>query len=597
MQVTPRARHGRRGPRALFAATLTVVLVAAACDATRVPTFPPMASDGAPPSAPALPSSTAVPFSPSLYPVADAAPCDEREAPDADHAAYGGNLRRIRADDAATVVFELCRPDVAFRARVAHPSFGIADSGWLATQLGADGEPVILSVVNGTGPFRFEVWNRGSDLSFVRNDAYWGGTADAERLVLTWTAASSDRLSALRDGIVDGIDGLSASDAAALAEMDDVTVATRPGLSTLYLAMNERFAPYDSELVRRAIAIGLDRASLVADGFPPGTTAATHWAPCAIEYGCAGAGWLAHDPIRAKELLVEGGYPDGFTTTLRYPAEARDYLPDPEGTARTIRAQLLPLGIDASLEAVPFDELVADAEAGTLDGLHLLGARPRIADVSAVLDPRFGSGASEEFGDPIDDIVVALDTAAATIDPSARTAAYERVNGVLRIQAPGVPIAHPASAAAFLGDVVDGVASPTGTERFAAMTPGDRRQLVWLQAGEPASLFCADETEIDTLRACAQASEGLYGHAIGTATLEPRLATACEPDEALLIWTCRLREDVRFHDGSRLDAGDVLDSFALQWDAEHPLHRGRTGTFESFERVFGGFLNPPATGG
>jgi hypothetical protein len=37
----------------------------------------------------------------------------------------------------------------------------------------------------------------------------------------------------------------------------------------------------------------------------------------------------------------------------------------------------------------------------------------------------------------------------------------------------------------------------------------------------------------------------------------------------------------------------VVDTFALQWDAEHPMHHGRTGTFEAFGRLFGGFLNPP----
>lgn len=596
MQATPSARHGRRRTRALLVAALLIAVVGCGRSADR--TFPPDATGSLGPSGPTLPPSTAVPFLTSEYPLDGPAPCDELTPPDAAHAAYAGNIKRIRATDERTVVFELCRPDVAFRARVANPSFGIADSGWLISQIDPDGgEPALLTVINGTGPFRFEEWHRGSDLALARNDAYWGAVARSERLVFTWKESSTDRLSALRDGSVDGIDGLTADDVASAIDIDDVVVAARPGLATLYLGMNARYAPYDSDLVRRAIAIGLDRAEIVRQRFPAGTTIATHMSPCVIEFGCSGPPWLQYDPVRAKELLVEAGYPDGTTTTLRYPDAPRDYLPDPEGTASTIRDQLLEIGIDARLEAVPFETLVADAEAGRLDGLHLLGARPRVADVSAVLEPRFGAGASAEFGDPIDDIVLALQAGSSTADPEARAAAYGRVNSSLRLLAPAVPIAHPATAAAFLADVTDAQASPTGTEWFAAMVPGDRRQLVWLQASEPGSLFCADEVDQDALRACAQVSESLYGYVTGSAVLEPRLATSCDPDEALIKWTCTLRKDVRFHDGSMLDATDVVDSFALQWDAEHPRHRGRTSAFETFARLFGGFLHAPAAGG
>jgi ABC-type transport system substrate-binding protein len=51
---------------------------------------------------------------------------------------------------------------------------------------------------------------------------------------------------------------------------------------------------------------------------------------------------------------------------------------------------------------------------------------------------------------------------------------------------------------------------------------------------------------------------------------------------------------VRFHDGTTLDANDVVLSFAAQWDAEHPLHAGREGRFQPFIDTFGGLLNPPA---
>ena len=48
-----------------------------------------------------------------------------------------------------------------------------------------------------------------------------------------------------------------------------------------------------------------------------------------------------------------------------------------------------------------------------------------------------------------------------------------------------------------------------------------------------------------------------------------------------------------FHDGSTFDANDVVESYRVQWDAADPRHVGRTGNFEYWGALFGGFLNPP----
>ena len=139
-------------------------------------------------------------------------------------------------------------------------------------------------------------------------------------------------------------------------------------------------------------------------------------------------------------------------------------------------------------------------------------------------------------------------------------------------------------------------ASPLGIERFDAMDAPDRRQLVWMQATEPTGLYCADQTAVDALRICAQIGESLYGYGPDGAAIVPSLAESCTADDRLVTWTCKLRTGVTFHDGAALDAGDVVDTFAVQWDAEHPRHRGGDGAFQTFASLFGGFLNPsPAT--
>ncbi|HXI46833.1 MAG TPA: ABC transporter substrate-binding protein, partial [Candidatus Acidoferrales bacterium] len=137
--------------------------------------------------------------------------------------------------------------------------------------------------------------------------------------------------------------------------------------------------------------------------------------------------------------------------------------------------------------------------------------------------------------------------------------------------------------------------SPVGSELFYVMTAGTRDTLVWMQNAEPLSLYCGDESDGETLRACEQIFESLYTYEIGGTKAIPALATGCAPNADLTVWTCTLRQGVKFQQGGTLDANDVVNSYAVQWDTQNPLHVGNTGDFEYFPGLFGGYLNPPAS--
>ena len=115
-----------------------------------------------------------------------------------------------------------------------------------------------------------------------------------------------------------------------------------------------------------------------------------------------------------------------------------------------------------------------------------------------------------------------------------------------------VPIAHGGSAVAFKADVKDAQTSPLGNEVFADMDPGGRDTFVWMQNAEPISLYCGDETDGESLRACKHDHRVLLAYEKGGTEVVPALATSCDPNAELTVWTCKLREDVKFHDGSDL---------------------------------------------
>lgn len=536
-------------------------------------------------------------FAAMAHPEDGSAPCDQEASDTPDYGPYRGTIRRISATEALTVVFELCDSDPAFLMKVAAPSLAINDTAWLESRIDPDAaEPPIITEANGTGPFRLESWGDGQDISLSRFDAYWGEPARPQTVRFVAEADAGRRLSRLRDGSVDGIDLVAPTDGAALPDVGGLTTVQRAGLNVAYVGFNNRFAPYDDEVVRQALAIGIDRQSIVDQAFPPGTQVATHFLPCAIPFGCDGPSWPAHDPGAARQALARAGLTGGFATTITYSDEARVYLPDPRAVAIALQTQLREeLGVEATLRVVPFDELISTADAGAIDGIYLLGARARYPDATVLLDSHFGPSSSEQFGDRFDDIERALEEGRAGATPDERAVGYRRAADRILRHIPMVPLAHVGSIAAFRSDVQGAHASAMATERFATVIPGDRAAFVYLQATRPAGIYCADETDQGTLRVCAQLSESLYRHDVPEPSLTPSLAETCIPDADLTVWTCRLRHGVLFHDGSTLDATDVVLSFATQWDAAHPRHRGRDGTFQAFQDRFGGLLHPPPT--
>ena len=75
----------------------------------------------------------------------------------------------------------------------------------------------------------------------------------------------------------------------------------------------------------------------------------------------------------------------------------------------------------------------------------------------------------------------------------------------------------------------------------------------------------------------------------------PGLAKICAPNEDLTEWTCELRQGVRFHDGTFLDANDVVSSFWVQWDASHPFRQGNADQgYPYFHGYWGEYLNAPS---
>ncbi|HSR29438.1 MAG TPA: ABC transporter substrate-binding protein [Anaerolineae bacterium] len=549
----------------------------------------------APTEAPAEPEAPA----PTEAPAAEPMPMYEGltyEAPDCD---YGGEVKSMKALDEFTFQLELCVPDPAVPSKIAFSAFGIQPQEYIEAT-GATGD--ILEKPIGTGPFKVEAWERGNQLVFTRNDDYWGEKAQAQTLVFRWGTESAQRLLELQSGAVDAIDNPGPDDFATIEADSTLTLYPRQALNIFYIAFNNdpqvegwdnSTNPLANEMVRQAIAMGVDRQRIVDQFYPVGSTVAEYFTPCAIPNGCVGDPWYSFDVDAAKALLAEAGYPDGFDTVLNYRDVVRGYLPDPNVVAQDIQAQLKNnLNINVTIEVMESGAFLDASDSGALTGLHLLGWGADYPDQTNFLGYHFGGGATKQFGKKFDDITGNIDQAAQLAGDAEREPFYVAANNAIKQHVPMIPVAHGGSGVASKAEVTGGHASPLSNENFSVMSNGTDT-FVWMQNAEPISLYCADETDGESLRACEQAVESLLAYEIaGTATI-PSLAESYEANDDLTVWTFNLRQGVKFHDGSTLDANDVVTSLSLQWDAAHPLHVGNTGAFSYWSGLWGPYLNAP----
>ncbi len=498
---------------------------------------------------------------------------------------YDGKIKSIEATAPNEVVFTLCSTDPAFLQKAAFVPFAVQPAEHIAA---TDGSPLDDPI--GTGPFKLDSWNRGSELTMVQNEDYWGEAPEFSTLVFRWGTESAQRITEVQSGNADYGTRCRHPTTRSSRVTTRLQLLEDPNPNVFYMGFTNTFEPFNNEMVRQAIAMGIDRQRVVDTYYPTGSVVPDYFTPCTIENGCVGDVWYDFDPDAAKQMLADAGYPDGFDTTIYLRDVFRVYLPEPQAVAQELQTQLAEnLGINAEIQVMESGAFIDEVSAGELDGIHLLGWGADYPHVTNFLDYHFNGNV--QFGDPYPDIVDLLLEGAATADPAVAEPIYEEANNLIREHVPMVPIASGAAADVAIDTLGNAQSPPFGAPQFKTMSPANDT-LVFVQNAEPISLYCADESDGESLSACEQVLEGLYSYTL-EGDVEPALAEECVPNEDGTVWTCTLREGVTFHDGSEFDSTDVVASWAAGIDASNPYHTGNTGGFEYFTYLWGELMNAP----
>ena len=246
----------------------------------------------------------------------------------------------VEAVDATTVKVTLKNPQGSF----------LYNMGW--------GDAVIVAPESaegnkenpvGTGPFKFGNWAKGSSITIEKNPDYWGDPVALDKAEFRIIPDAAAAIPALLSGDVQAFANMPAGDALSQIQADsrfEVVIGSTEGETIL--STNNKKAPFDNLKVRQAIAHALNREEIIAgNGSGLGTPIGSHFSPGNAAYVDL-TGTYPFDPEKAKALLAEAGFPDGFDATIKLPPPpyARD-------GGQVVASQLRNVGIN--LEIIPVE--------------------------------------------------------------------------------------------------------------------------------------------------------------------------------------------------------------------------------------------------
>lgn len=248
-----------------------------------------------------------------------------------------GSDPEVTAERDGTILITLEEPNSELLWHLANFAGAIREAG--ATN-------PLASTASGTGPFRFESWERGDRLTLVKNDDYWGTPATVDTAVFRFLPESRAALAALHDGELDVHTALLPPLREEFVDDPDFTLQRAAGADVFTLAFNSEKAPLSDPRVRTALSLAIDTDAIITsqsgDGAPLGSPIT------ALEPGYVDLSDVHRfDPEAARDLLAEAGQPN-LSLTITAP-DHYDATP-----LELIKSQLADVGVSVRVKQVEF---------------------------------------------------------------------------------------------------------------------------------------------------------------------------------------------------------------------------------------------------
>ena len=335
-------------------------------------------------------------------------------------------IDEVTVEDEQTVKIHLAEPDVDFPAYLAMVNAAIIPKDNPAP----DTNPI------GTGPFAFVSRSIQENLVMSRFDDYWGNKAYLERVTFRIVPEMDTAVMNLRGGSLDMYAHMTTDQISQLNDDFTILEGTMNLVQALYL--NNAVPPFDDVRVRQALCYAVDKKSvldLTSQG--KGTMIGSSMFPAFSKYYMPELSkYYKQDFDKAKELLNDAGYPNGFSMTITVPSNYQPHI----NTAEVLVEQLKNIGVNAKIELVEWNTWLSKTYAGRDFESTVIGVDASYLTARALLE-RFYSKADDNFTNFSDPEYDALyEKVILLTDEDEKTACYKEMETILTKEAANVYI-------------------------------------------------------------------------------------------------------------------------------------------------------------
>lgn len=333
------------------------------------------------------------------------------------------NIESVEIKDASTIVITLKEADTEF---LAYMTTAIIP----ASNEDPDNNPI------GTGPYKFVSRSPQENFVVEKFDEYWGEPANIEHVTFKICSNTDSIVMDLEGGSIDMFARVTASQAAELSDDFEVLEGTMNLVQALYL--NNAAEPFNDVRVRQALSYAIDPAeimTIISDG--KGTEIGSSMFPAFGKYYMEELNDTYNQDIeKAKELLAEAGYPDGFHFTMTVPSNYQPHI----DTAQVLVEQFKAIGVTAEIQLIEWDSWLSDVYQGREFQSTVVGVDASSLTGAALLQ-RFTSTASNNFINYSNiDYDEAFNNAITSTDDEAKTKYYKECETILSTDAANVYI-------------------------------------------------------------------------------------------------------------------------------------------------------------